>query len=82
MSRADRKEVPGLIDSLQSGDKIWVDRSSHPLEPDLRTFHSKNGQFIYTKEPGDRERMWFRYAVLRREHTKRPKLYTDFTAGF
>jgi hypothetical protein len=81
MSRADRLEVPGLIDSLRLGDKIVIETSVGNRK--LRTYVSHDSRFVHTKDGDDKFRqMWHRYSVLKTQYAKRPKLYTDLTQGF
>jgi hypothetical protein len=78
MSRADGKEIPGLIDSLRPGDWIMIERAENkpPIEVE---FVKSDTHFVYAKDHERRTtpRLWFRRAVVGRVPKKRRLLYTE-----
>jgi hypothetical protein len=77
MSRADRIEVPGLIDSLQPGDSIVIEGSMG--NPKIRTFVAKDSRFVHTRDKDEKfMQMWHRYSVMKKAQPRRIiPLYTD-----
>ena len=77
MSRLNRQEVPGLIDSLRPGDQIVIDRPGDKPTA-IHEFVKADRLFVYTKgNRSDSPRLWYRYAVLGRAQLKTLRLYTE-----